>query len=29
MTDGDRDRIIARVRSVYDEWGYHYEVEAG
>lgn len=29
MTDGDRDRILERVRSVYDEWGYRYEIEVG
>jgi hypothetical protein len=29
MTDGDRDRILERVRSVYDEWGDRYEIEAG
>jgi hypothetical protein len=28
MTDSDRERILERVRSVYDEWGYRYEVEA-
>jgi len=27
MTDADRARITERVRSVYDEWGYTYEVE--
>jgi len=27
MTDADRARITERVRSVYDEWGYAYEVE--
>lgn len=27
MTDIDRARITERIRSVYDEWGYAYEVE--
>jgi hypothetical protein len=29
MTDGDRHRILERVRSVYDERGDRYEIEAG
>jgi hypothetical protein len=27
MAEPDRVRIIERIRSVYDEWGYGYELE--
>lgn len=26
MDEADRQRIISRIRSVYDEWGYPYEL---
>jgi hypothetical protein len=29
MGDGDRARIIGRIRSVYDEWGYPYALTDG
>jgi len=29
MTEPDRARIVERIRSVYDEWGYRYELDDG